>query len=363
MINGVNIIGPVFGEFGIGEDVRSLAKALLHLNIDINIIEYPKKGNFAKARYSLEEYCSNDFKHQINIFCIPIFEIFRFISEHGFSGFDNKFNIGYSPWELETWPSQFKFMTSYLDEVWASSSHTFNAYSKSLDTPVYHIPLVVEPFEQDDFTQLKYNSKIDQSKFNFLYVFDSNSTYARKNPHDVVKAFKKAFLKNSEASLVLKTMNYQFDDAQLNIDLKDASNITLINECLSRGELFALYKACDAYVSLHKAEGFGRTIAEAMLLQKPVIVSNYSGNTDFCTSNTAFLVEGKLQEIDAYAYHFWYQNKWFSSELDSAASQMLECFENRKLRSFRVRNAYELISESFSIESIARKIRLRLINI
>ena len=360
MMLGVNIIGPIFGEFGIGEDVRSLVQALLSLDIQINIFEYPKKGNFSKASYSFDQYCSNNLVFDINIFCIPIFEVFRFISEYGFSAFEGRYNIGYSPWELEKWPKQYQFMASYLDELWASSHHTFKAYEENLNVPIYLVPLIVELPSFNENLTASISLNIDQSKFNFLYVFDSNSTFARKNPHDAISAFQKAFWGHPEVVLVLKTMGYRQDNDELNRSLKDYSNIVLINDCLSRSELFSLYKACDAYVSLHKAEGFGRTIAEAMLLKKPVITSNYSGNVDFCIEKTAFLVQGDVKAIAPYAYPFWFENRWFFPDIESAKTQMLRCFNDSTLRSNITENAYQLISNTFSSQTISKLISRRL---
>ncbi len=362
-MNGVNIIGPVFGEFGIGEDVRSLAGALLGLDIEINIVEYPKRGNFVNNRYPLRDFCSEEFKYDINIFCIPLFEIFRFVSEYGFSAFVKKYSIGYAPWELEVWPQTFSFMASYLNEIWASSEHTFYAYTKGLDIPVHAIPLIVEVPDKRLKSSLQLEPKIDDSKFNFLYVFDSNSTFARKNPYDVIKSFRKAFAERSDVSLILKTMNYHFENRDLNLHLENSVNIKLINECISRDDLLSLYENCDAYISLHKAEGFGRTIAEAMLLKKPVIVSNYSGNMDFCTSDTAFLVEGELKQLNAHDYPFWFFNRWFSPNIESASKQMLRCFNFPELREKITENAYQLISQSFSTQAVAKKIQCRLIEI
>ncbi len=357
---GVNVIGPVFGEFGIGEDIRALVKALLSLDISVNIFEYPKRGNFHNSSYAFESLCSDKLVHKVSIFCLPLFEIFRLFSEFGPEPFEGKYNIGYSPWELENWPKQFSFMANYLDEIWASSHHTLKAYQKNLSLPVYPVPLIVELSEFDSSKQSNQNENLDESLFKFLYVFDSNSTFARKNPHDAIKAFNLAFEGDMKVRLILKTMNYQFEDKALNKYMQNPSNIHLINDCFSRSELFDLYRACDAYISLHKAEGFGQTIAEAMLLKKPVIVSNYSGNVDFCSNETAFLVEGKLEQLDAYDYPFWFSNRWFSPNIESAAEQMLKCFSFPELRTNITENAYQCISKSFSSQTISKIILDRL---
>lgn len=360
MFKGINIIGPVFGEFGIGEDVRKLAQALLSLNLPISIISYPETGNFVEANRSLEDYVTNKFVYQCNIFCMPLIETYRFFSQYGLSEFESRCNIAYAPWELEDWPKEFSFFGALFDEVWASSLHTLNAYKKSLQQPIYRIPLIVENSDKSLLKELSQKIRIDRFKYKFLYVFDSNSTFSRKNPQDVIRAFQKVLNIYPDIALILKTMNYQYDDQEINKILEKNSNIILINDCLSRSELLGLYDICDAYISLHKAEGFGRTIAEAMLLKKPTIVSNYSGNTDFCTNETSFLVDGKLEKIAPYAYPFWQSNRWFSPDLDSAARQMLQCVSQPDTRSSKVEKAHRLISESFSNQAVSKKIDDRL---
>ncbi|PZV09188.1 MAG: hypothetical protein DCF32_02985 [Leptolyngbya sp.] len=361
MSYGVNIVGPVFGELGIGEDVRQLAHAILSLGIPISIINYPRTGNFAESNYhSLESYVTNRFSHNCSIFCLPLIESYRFFLEFGSAKFQNRYNIGYAAWELESWPVDFAFIGSLFDEIWASSAHTYQAYQANLKQPIYRIPLIVSIADSVSLENPSHFTNIDQSKFNFLYAFDSNSTFSRKNPWDAVIAFQKAFDQESHVSLVLKTMHYQNNDQELNKLLENNKNIVLINKCFSRLDMFSLYKACDAYVSLHKAEGFGRTIAESMLLKRPTIISNYSGNTDFCTKENSFLVDGKLEAVAPFSYPFWQGNRWFSPDLDSATAQMYKCFSNPSMRNSIVETAFQSIVSDFSIEKVRKDIYGRL---
>lgn len=361
MRSGVNIIGPVFGELGIGEDVRQLASTILSLGIPISIINYPQIGNFSENPYSaLESYITNDFIHGCNIFCMPLVESYRFFSEYGCAEFQGRYNVGYAPWELEYWPTEFSFLGCLFDEIWASSSHTYKAFQEGLQQPVYQVPLVVDIPDLNLLEAERQDIQVDQVGFKFLYVFDCNSTFSRKNPHDVVLAFQKAFGQQEDVSLVLKTMHYKHDDQLLDAAIRGNQNITLINDCFSRSRLLALYKECDVYVSLHKAEGFGRTIAEAMLLRKPTIVSNYSGNVDFCTEETSFLVQGSLEEVAPFSYPFWRQNRWFLPDIDSAADQMVECFNHPSLRNAKARAALEFVRYNFSVEAVRETVGRRL---
>ena len=128
-----------------------------------------------------------------------------------------------------------------------------------------------------------------------MFIFDFNSHLARKNPQAVIAAFRKAFpAKDKEVNLVLKVMNAKDTDPNWKAFLKlceQDDRIWLITDTMDRPDVLALVESCDAYVSLHRAEGFGRTLAEAMMYGKPVIATGYSGNADFMHPDLSFPVE------------------------------------------------------------------------
>jgi len=358
MNSGVNIIGPVFGAFGIGEDVRNLAKVLQHLAIPVNIVEYPRIGNFANINRDWEAFVSHEIKYDISIFCLPFFEIVRFCVQEGLSLFEAPYNIAYAPWELPVWPSDLAFVEGLFDEIWASSTYTFKAYNHAFSKPIFQIPLVVELPKLGELKPLDWG--IPNDRYKYLYVFDSNSSLSRKNPMHAIAAFEKAFDRADPVHLVLKTMHYHYDSPELNAAIADHPQITLINECFDRLTLLRMYVTCNAYLSLHRAEGFGRTIAEAMLLKIPTIVSNYSGNVDFCTPDTAFLVEGSLIPIPPYAYPLCRDQCWFDPDIASAAHQLKQCFTDTAQRDRTLKQAATFISQQFSISGVAPLVQKRL---
>src|SRR5262249_14120959 len=75
----------------------------------------------------------------------------------------------------------------------------------------------------------------------------------------------------------------------------------------------------DCLVSLHRSEGFGRFLAEAMWLGRPVIATAYSGNVDFMTSDVSCLVNYRLGPVAPHAYPFWQDPMWADPDLDEAA--------------------------------------------
>jgi glycosyltransferase involved in cell wall biosynthesis len=130
--------------------------------------------------------------------------------------------------------------------------------------------------------------------------------------------------------LVLKTMNTKPNNPEWQAFLKECQTdkrIQLITETLDRPEVLGLINACDAYVSLHRAEGFGRTLAEAMLLGKPVVATNYSGNVDFMHAMLAYPVSHTESLVDIKSYQ-WVAlddySVWAESNIESAVNSMQE---------------------------------------
>jgi glycosyltransferase involved in cell wall biosynthesis len=104
--------------------------------------------------------------------------------------------------------------------------------------------------------------------------------------------------------------------------------IHIIEENMRRPRVMALYKACDCFVSLHRAEGFGRGIAEAILLGKQVIATGYSGNMDFCKESRVALVRYKMRPLKRGEYYWGDGQVWAEPDVDHAAELMREIRTN-----------------------------------
>ena len=158
-------------------------------------------------------------------------------------------------------------------------------------------------------------------------------------------------------------MNVKKENAEWQkiIDLAARDNrLHILNETFSRSEVMGLIQTCDAYVSLHRAEGFGRILAESMLLKKPVIATNFSGNTDFCDEKTAFMVNGPLIPIKPHEYADWENQFWCDPNIDEAAEQMKLCYENEALRIKLAENGCALIQSNYSSKTVGDHYRKRL---
>jgi glycosyltransferase involved in cell wall biosynthesis len=194
-------------------------------------------------------------------------------------------------------------------------------------------------------------------------MYDLNSTQERKNPQAVVRAFRTAFPDSKDVKLVVKIHNADKnpeDFAALQESLRDVPGAILINETLSHGELRALQGACDCFVSLHRSEGFGMGLAECMLLGKPVIATNWSGNLEFMNAENSCLVDYKLVEITQTCGPYKKGQKWAAPDETHAASWMRKIVEDTGLRERISRAAKARIEKDFSRARIGELYERRL---
>jgi glycosyltransferase involved in cell wall biosynthesis len=365
---GINLIGFAFGELGIGEDVRMAVAACEAAAIPFNIVNINPGCELRQGDKILEPQIvesKEDAPYAINLFCLTGFDSARVYLERGLTLFKGRYNIGWWPWELPVWPIEWQIAFDLIDEVWAASEFTMKMYSKAqLSCPVILMPMAASVSRALPVSRKKL--LLPQGKFLFLYVFDFNSYLDRKNPIAVIKAFQRAFpTTDISVGLVFKTMNSKSENLNWQTFLKECAKdqrIVVIDKTLDRGEVLGIINACDAYISLHRSEGFGRTLAEAMLFGKPVIGTNFSGNVDFLKPAYGFPVQWKRRRVIPGEYPFISESDlawWAEPNITDASRQMkLARFANLdKLYAQRVKQYAE---KQFSPARIGKLITQRL---
>jgi len=328
---GLNLFGFAYGELGIGEDLRMAVACCQAAGIDYRVINIEPGTEIRqndKAVQAQVEQGIDSAPYAINVFILPGFDIVsRVFLKMGSEVFKDHYNIGWCPWELGVWPKAWNRTFELLDEVWAGSQFSHEMYQRSTTKPAIPMPLATQL--QGLQKKSRKHFGLPASPYLFLYVFDFNSHLERKNPSAVLEGFAKAFPKSSQkVGLVLKVMNAKSADPawqQFEKNCKSDKRIHLINKTMDRGEILALIQVCDAYVSPHRAEGFGRTLTEAMLLGKPVIATNYSGNAFYMNPQVTFPVDYDLVPVKRGDYHFIEDEdgaQWASVSISHLASQM-----------------------------------------
>ena len=243
--------------------------------------------------------------------------------EFGPDFFKGRYIIGQWFWELSEFPRQLAYLL--VHEVWAATEHMFDAITASAppNTHVLHMPLpLVAPHVAPGVD--KRDLGLDD-RFTFLFAFDLLSVFERKNPLAVVDAFRRAFAPGEGPRLIIKTINGSKkikDLERLRWACRDRDDITVWDGYLDHGMSGALTAACDCYVSLHRAEGLGLTMSEAMALGKPVIATGYSGNLDFMTDDTAVLVPWTTTAVGPGAAPYDPKATWAEPDVEVAAAAM-----------------------------------------
>lgn len=364
---GVNLIGYAFGQLGIGEDVRMAGLALLKADVPMKILNFSPGTDIGQNDRSMSKYVFDEGDLSFNIFCLTAEETGRYYAEYGPDQFSGRYNIGYWPWELSRWPKDWEMLIELVDEVWVSSQHTYNSIRSVCHKPLYLMPMAVCLGRVKKFRtrqQARNYFNLPTSAVLFCFSFDLKSYVNRKNPKACLDAFLEAFPKSvfgrDQVGLVVKVhkptiSNVEWNELKL-LSRNDA-RIHIIEQTLDRPELLALYKSCDCFISLHRAEGFGRGIAEAILLGLHVICTGYSGNVDFCKYPFSDLVKYKLVPVKKHEYPFSTNQVWANPDIKHASELMMQFYISGH-RSFQSVN-----HTNFSTDFVGAKYKKRLYEI
>jgi glycosyltransferase involved in cell wall biosynthesis len=361
----VNVSGYLKDESGWGALARGYIRALRYLGVTMRLEDFSAlTSNRSGDRTVLSGNALADW--DVNLMCIDAGQHFAVLSNADDDLLDRRYNIGAWAWELPRFPDRWYDRFAYYDEIWVGSSFIASALSHISPIPVIRIPPVmtrVAPVTPDetpsDWTR---EWKRRQDEFLFLFLFDVHSHLARKNPLAVIEAFRQAFQPSEPVRLILKCVNASSDLSGLAEMRSRATGaaIEIHDGYIPSAEVRGLMSSCDAYVSLHRSEGIGLTIAEAMDLGKPVIATGWSGNTDFMDVSNAFPVGYRLVEIEQNVGPYHEGEVWAEPSVEHAAALMRWVVDHPDQARTRGDAARQTIQRDYSEEAIAGLIRQRL---
>jgi glycosyltransferase involved in cell wall biosynthesis len=358
---GINIAGFVKGEFGIGEGVRANLRSIEAAGIPFVINNFQVDWHRNLDTSYQQQSFANDNPYPINLINFNPDGISQFVEVWGSQYFKGHYNIGFWAWELPAFPPELQFGFDWFDEIWTFSNHAVEAISAVSPIPVIKImPSLSLPRVSLGREALG----LPKDKFIFLFMFDALSTFERKNPVAIVEAFIEAFGKsNQDVLLVIKFSNsehYPRQRDQFKVLTVQYPSVYLIDGHLMKEEVNALIYNCDCYVSLHRAEGFGLTMAEAMYFGKPTIATAYSSNTEFMNVGNSFLVKYDLVPITEDIGPYKTGNIWAEPDIEHAAALMHYVFHNYQQAKLVGATGSHEIQSLLSPQALGKKIRSRL---
>jgi glycosyltransferase involved in cell wall biosynthesis len=354
---GVNLVGFLEGELGLGEVARKLGRALERAEIPFAPIVY--RGTPSRQQHPLEWRGSHEARFDTNVICLNADHLHDFVAGVGVDFFAGRYSIGVLFWETSVSRRRDLESLRFLDEVWVASEYVRDVVAAETDVPVRVVRL---PIEEPASPSLSRSDLGLPAEFTFLFNFDFISA-ERKNPIAVVEAFKRAFTPGEGPVLVLKTINGNELKPRSLEELRSLvarrPDIRLRDGYVSAALNDALKAACDCYVSLHRSEGFGLTLAEAMAHGKPVIATSYSGNMEFMDENNSYLIPYRLMPIPPDWWAYSPGAVWADPDVGAAAHVMRGVYDDQDEARARGERGRQDILRRFSPEQTAEFIGAR----
>ncbi|MGD1030977.1 MAG: glycosyltransferase family 4 protein [Opitutaceae bacterium] len=361
---GINIVGFLTADLGIGESARCMARAADAARIPAALV--PLKLN-CRNRLGDMTYASRlqeDNPHAVNVIHVDPPASRDIDHHHGRSFRAARYNVGYFAWELPEFPDAWLPSFDYFDEIWCPSQFTREAIALKCPLPVLAMPHAISvPAPAADTAQLRARLGLPAGPFLFLTLFDLNSYAERKNPGAAIQAFRESGLDPAAARLVVKVQNAQSNAAEfekLQAALAREPGAILIFETLDRGDVWALEAACDCLVSLHRAEGFGLAAAECMALGKPAISTDWSATAEYVNSDNGCPVRARIVSLEKSHGPYSRGATWADADTAHAAEWMRRLAGDRALAARLGESARSTIAARFSPEAIGARYRRRL---
>jgi len=326
---GANVIGPFTSGLEAGEMARAVVSALDAAGVSTLPVQ-SQASAYDRPDAAYSTAALEDSPFPVNLICLegdPLLEFGRSAGRQAFAG---RYSIGLSLWSGAQFPQNNVSQFSFLEEVWAPSSHVAEALVRVATAPVraVRVPVQVPPFTLRPRAELG----LCEDQFLFLCSFDYLQGAERMNPLGVIEAFRLARRTGDHAELVLRCVNSNRAPSA-HATLRDAAedhDITVLDRYLSSDEERSLLAHCDSFISLHHAESFGVRMAQAMWHGKPVIATGYSGNLDFMTGSNSLLVDYELVPTGSEADAYRAESEWAEPSIEHAAGRIRQVLDDRE---------------------------------
>ena len=361
---GVTVVGYVQAESGVGESARATLRALAHTGLAHACLDF-RAGNVSRMGETVDASLAHGRRHSVSLFHINADQLPLARAMLDESYFSVPHRIGFWAWELERFPAEWHNAFAHVDEVWVPSAFCQRAIAAVSPVPVLCVPHAIEVPEALSPDRARFGLR--PSSRVFLAMADMMSIAARKNPLGAVEAFLAAFAGDTaDVELVVKISNSSRDPEglrRLRALAARHAGIHLIDDYLDRAALNSLIDSIDCFVSLHRSEGFGLSIAESMARGKVVLATGWSGNMDFMTPHNSMVVDFKLQTIAADCGPYRRGERWAEPNIDDAAAKMRRVAADASLRHTLGQRARSDCHAQLRPEVVGRQISERLLQV
>ncbi len=361
---GMNVVGFLTADLGIGESARSMIRAADAVKIPAAAVPLKLHCKARLGDQTFAAFVQDHNPHAVNVFHLDAPASRDIDTHHGPAFRAGKYNVGYWAWELPEFPDAWLSYFDYFDEIWCPSEFVREAIADKSPLAVVTMPHAVafsRPTQPPAALRSAFGLPAD--RYLFLFLYDLNSYTERKNPRAVIEAFRRSNLASRGASLVIKVHGVAGNEADLEAlraAVRDLPGTTILADALSRAQVYELEAACDCFVSLHRSEGFGFAVAECMYLGKPVIATNWSGTAEFLGPDNGAPVDFELVTLERNHGPYSKGQRWAEPSVAHASEWMTRLFQDRELGGRLGAAARATIEQRFSHQAIGERYRRRL---
>lgn len=313
----VELAGYLSSAVGVGEAARRYATALRSVGVEVLERDVPLPGRDRIAEEHFGGARPIDKEVAFNLICLNPEQMIPYFTSADAPSRMGRQAVGIWSWEVDVLPAGWREARRSLSDLWTYSFFSANLIESATGAPVFSVA--------PPLSAAKANSNLSMelpNGFRVLVMFDFLSTLERKNPLGAIEAFQRAFSPIEDAVLILKSVNGRHRperQAELLQAVGDRSDIVSIDGTITNAERDALISECDCYLSLHRSEGHGLPLSEAMALGKPVVATAYGGNTEFMTEDNSYLVACALTRVGEGVEHYPSDAHWAEPDIDDAA--------------------------------------------
>lgn len=354
--DGVNLIGYLGFDKSLGDVARRIHRCLTDAGVPVAALHYHRSGSPTSAD---TPPLTDTLRYDTNVVVVNADQTPLLAADYGDVLLPGRATISYWFWELAYIPPYMVAAAELVDEIWVATDFTAEALRAATSTPVRTVPIPVPEPEPSGATRAELG--LPEGRFVFLVTLDHLSVTERKNPVAAVEAFRRAFPEPSETGPVLfvKTLNRSHrwaEHERIKIAAAGRPDIVVVDRHLSRPDQMALTAAADCMVSLHRAEGLGLHLMEAMWLGTPTIATRYSGNLAFMDDSNSVLVDARLVDVVHGERYFPAEAQWADPDLDQAAHWMRRMVAEPDLRERLARAGRAAMERQQATADVGREI-------
>lgn len=352
---GWSLIGYARAELGVGEAGRRLSYAVARTGLPWEMVGV-SQGPLSRQQHRYRGPLTDQHRYSNTVLCANADQTAVLTNSLGLRRHGGR-RVGYWFWELAAFPRTYAKAFDLLDEVWVSGEFNRASIAEHTNKPVRIVPIPI-PIPREPTRYARRHFGLPEDKTVFLVVFDFLSVMRRKNPLGAISAYTEAFGPDDGACLVVKSINGHLrplDRERVRMAARGRPDILLWENYMNGHEVRALTELADCLVSVHRSEGFGLNLADAMAVGTPVIATGYSGNLAFMTEDTAFLIPHELVEVGTGAAPYAEDAVWAEPDLAAASSAMRTVADTPHVARAVAARARDHVA-AFSVERVAEEI-------